>query len=258
MSGAPPAIAPGSGGLALVIPCYRESKRLPRFLPGLCDELAKSGLPGLNILVVDDGSGGHEASLLEEHVLEVQSAHPFLLDPLLLPENVGKGGTVYAGWNHLAPSARCLAFVDADGAVPPRSCRRFLETASALPPHTALFASRLGGGHVHRSPARRFAGWGFRTLVRLLFALPVGDTQCGLKMIPTASWLAVRDSLQRTDFLFDIELATALLYHGDRIESLPVDWDEKPGSHLGPVEAARMGWALLTLRASLPRPPVRG
>ncbi|WP_218281082.1 glycosyltransferase [Verrucomicrobium spinosum] len=83
--------------LLLVIPCFRESTRLRPFLSDLCRVLGDVG--GVSILVVDDGSGEEEAGKLRALVDEYRSAHPFVRPMLALPQNVGKGGTVYAGWS---------------------------------------------------------------------------------------------------------------------------------------------------------------
>ena len=78
----------------IVIPAYNEGRRLPDYLPRLCEALAKSSLPW-RITIVDDGSREDDSRRMRECVRlcgEQVSFHR-------LPANVGKGGAVYAGWD---------------------------------------------------------------------------------------------------------------------------------------------------------------
>lgn len=80
----------------LVIPCFRESDRLPRFLRELVDSLQDAPY-SCNILVVDDGSGDREQKAVLDLVGAVDSVKQMILPPLLQPRNLGKGGAVRAG-----------------------------------------------------------------------------------------------------------------------------------------------------------------
>ncbi|HVV00285.1 MAG TPA: hypothetical protein VHH88_02915, partial [Verrucomicrobiae bacterium] len=83
--------------LCLVIPSYQDCIRLRTYLPELCERLAE--IPGVSILVVDDGSGSPAAEETGNFVRELSRSHANLLEPLLLEPNRGKGGAVYAGWD---------------------------------------------------------------------------------------------------------------------------------------------------------------
>jgi hypothetical protein len=205
---------------------------LPKFLPALLDELAR--LPFRVIVqVVDDGSGAVEAEKLCAHVASLAPApHIDLRAVQCLPENIGKGGTVHAGWDLLANECDWLAFVDADGAVPAEETARLLDSAISGSSRNAWFGSRNHGDGVERSALRDFVGSGFRLFTRLLVRLPVKDTQCGLKAIPSAAYQEIRSQLRRTDFAFDIELAVALHEHGYSLRELPIRWSEQPGSNV--------------------------
>jgi hypothetical protein len=238
--------------LLLVIPCFRESGRLPGFLPGLCTALEASGLP-VAVQVCDDGSGEEEQTRLRAVVDALRPAHPLLRPLATLPENKGKGGAVYAGWA-LATNEEFVGFVDADGAVSPAETTRV--AAIALHPAQAGAATvavrvRGAGRTVERTPIRLVTGLGFRWLVRLLFILPVPDTQCGCKIVPTAAWRALRPHLQETRFCFDVELLCHLLRHGTRLLAVPIDWTESPGSRIRPATVTEMLLSLLRLRRRL-------
>ena len=240
--------------IGLVIPCYRESGRLPGFLPRLCDALAEGPVPLAEVLVVDDGSGPAEADALDGFIESVRARCGFVRPLLRLPRNVGKGATVLAGWDELAGRCRLLAFTDADGAVPAPEVARVLRLASGLRGTVAVFGSRTDRHRVERKVYRRIASLLFRGLVHGLFPLPVRDTQCGLKVVPADAYRAIRPALRETGFLFDVELALNLVRHGCPVREEPVEWHEKEGSHLRASHGLGMFVALIGMRA---RTPVR-
>lgn len=234
----------------LTIPCFRESRRLPVFLAELCAALRGEET---EILVVDDGSGAEEAAALQTAVESLRAAHPHLRPLLELPENLGKGGAVYAGWQSAEPTTQWLAFVDADGSCSAKETLRLLRLArgqpaslsgyeaSTKPP--ALIASRVKmlGRRVDRQWRRHLIGRVYATLVSELLDIPVYDSQCGLKVVPREAYEAVRPHLSVPGFAFDVDLIRALLRHGTPVLEIPIDWFEVPG---GKVRLLRDPWRM--------------
>lgn len=215
----------------LVIPCYCESKRLPRFLPKLCQSIAKTTLP-IEVQLVDDGSPPKEQLALSELAKSLQETFPFLRKPLLLPGNLGKGGAVRAGWNE-GLEFELLAFVDADGAVPAEETIRFLEIVElSNSPRKIHIAARdpRSDRTLHRTWSRKVVAKLFNTLIHLRYGIRVSDTQCGLKAIPRAFFQTVQSQLKEDGYAFDLELILAAKRKGLDIETVPIDWDEIPGS----------------------------
>ncbi len=236
----------------LVIPCFRESARLPHFLPELARRLSDSALD-VSILVVDDGSGSAEATRLAAFVDTLRPAFPRLLPVLQLPANQGKGGAVYAGWD-TAADEQFLAFVDADGAVPATEVVRLFDILQEKPtPPPALYAVRVHGAgrHLSRTFVRSITGLVFRRLVHFFFPLPVPDTQCGFKIVPASAYRAFRGELREHRFCFDVELTCQLMIHGTRVDWEPIDWHESPGSRVRPNTIREMFLGLLRLRRRL-------
>ena len=82
-------------------------------------------------MTVDDGSGPEEAEKMESLVSDLQNSYDFLLDPLLVQKNQGKGGAIYSGWDTAdVDDFRWVAFVDADGAISSEETLRFLSLAT--------------------------------------------------------------------------------------------------------------------------------
>lgn len=227
----------------LVIPCYRESGRLPRFLAELCPVMGAMG--GVSVLVVDDGSGAKEAEATRTSIETLRPNHSCLLPLLELPSNLGKGGAVYEGWSKAGADCDWLAFVDADGSCSAAETARLIQLtrAAALTPPAALFASRVKilGRSVERQFKRHLLGRVFATLVSELLNIPVYDSQCGLKLVPRSAFQLIQPRLTITGFAFDVDLLVALLDHGTPVIEVPIDWHEEPG---GKVHLLRDSWRM--------------
>lgn len=216
----------------LVIPCFRESGRISSFLAELCREMQACG--EVNILVVEDGSQPDELRRMSEIVESLRSQFRCLLPLMALPENLGKGGAVYAGWSQ-SQGADWLAFVDADGSCSAAEVARLVALTKSINPAAkaapAIFASRIKmlGRQVDRLLKRHLLGRVYATLVSELLQVPVYDSQCGLKLVPSAAYQKIADRLEVKGFAFDVELMIALLDTGCVIREEPIDWHETPG-----------------------------
>ena len=233
-----------SARIHLVIPCFRESGRIGRFLPDLCREMQHCG--GVQILVVEDGSQAEEARRMQGIVEALMLQFSCLLPLLVLPENLGKGGAVYAGWRQHQDDD-WLAFVDADGSCAASEVARLVAMTRSEPAasgeKSALFASRIKmlGRRVDRLLKRHLLGRVYATLVSELLQVPVYDSQCGLKLVPRAAFEKVADLLGVKNFAFDVELMVALLDTGCEISEVPIDWHETPG---GKVNLLKDSWRM--------------
>ncbi|MCB1094329.1 MAG: glycosyltransferase [Verrucomicrobiae bacterium] len=240
----------------LVIPCFKERRRLPGFLDTLCPAIEASGLP-IDLLAVDDGSGKEEAQFLNALIERHQQRWAFVHPALLLERNRGKGGAVYAGWDHAEDTNRWLAFVDADGAISANEIIRVLNIvfagAASDTEQRSWFGVRTGadGTEVDRTPLRRLTGRVFALMVRILFRMPVPDTQCGFKIVPRSWFGSCRKNLIEERFCFDIEMAYWLQRQGVSITSIPISWRETAGSHLGLKHVLQMFASVLVLRRRL-------
>lgn len=225
----------------IVIPCYRESGRIGPFLTELCGVTAALG--NVTIRIVEDGSDQEETDRMRALIEPIRRQHSHLLEPLFLPENLGKGGAVYSGWN-LEKTAEWLCFVDADGSCSAAEVAKLIGHArEQLTPHTAVFASRMGqfNKQVHRQIKRRLIGHVFASLVSLLLGIRIHDSQCGLKLVPRAAYERIAPFLVIRGFAFDVELLAALHDIDVPFSEVPIEWFEVPG---GSVRLFRDSWRM--------------
>lgn len=231
----------------LVVPCYNESGRITPFLEDLAASFRDE--EGVRVLVVDDGSEGAEQSRLTAAAGKITAGRTLFAPPLLLPENLGKGGAVYTGWK-ANQGEEWLAFVDADGSCSAAEVRRLIDTARARGTQTAFFASRIKmlGRRVERRLHRHLLGRVYATLVSEMLDIPVYDSQCGLKVVPRTAWEPLVPVLEEPGFAFDAQLLAALLDSGVRVEEVPIDWHDEPGGKIRLIQDAwKMFWAILAI-----------
>lgn len=239
-----------SASILIVVPAYREAGRIRLPLSGLCGETA--ALP-VEILVVDDGSGPEEAAAVSDIVESLRASYTKLLPVLALPRNLGKGGAVYAGWEHAGRDAEWLGFVDADGATPPREAARVAAMLAGTD-SDFLIASRVKmlGHSLDRTLKRHIFGRAFATISTILTGVAVYDSQCGCKFLRRGVYEKIRPRLHDSRFCFDMDLISHAHHAGAKIREVPVDWTDIPGSKVHILrDGFRMLAALLRIRANL-------
>ena len=245
----------------IIIPCYKESQRLPSFLGSLAEEISRRQVPA-TITAVDDGSGEAEATRLKEIVSRARAGFPQVINPpMLLTSNRGKGGAVRAGWQEAGQrGVDLLCFADADGATSAEEvCNLITHLMSNASGMDGVLGSRvkLLGKTIERHFRRHLVGRCFATLTTLITGLEVYDSQCGAKVIKRELFDAIHPLLQEDGFVFDVELILAALQAGFKLVEVPVSWHEVPGSRLNILaEVFRMGVGLTRIRKHLGTLPV--
>jgi len=238
----------------LVIPSYRDSRRLGPFLRELVFTLPEH----FSILISEDGSGPEEVirikSLVSESRRELTQRAlrgPEILEPLIHHPNSGKGGAVFRGWRAGAGYG-LLAFADADGAVSAREILRAEQhMRSSIPNIDALFGCRVKmlGRIIHRSMIRHYTGRVFATLVSIVGNLPPYDTQCGLKILTAEAFEKIKPYATSLGFAFDVELLMLLQKTGNRVVEFPIDWEDVPGSKVHLIaDSLRMALEVFRIR----------
>ena len=229
--------------ILLVIPSYRETDRLSPLLLQIEEELRRSPLPApLRIIVADDGSPVEESrmmnqtvatfsAMLKTQVFDTKTEATFRR----FENNRGKGAVLRDIFKEAIEQNHyeALAFLDADGATPFSQFKTLLSTLLADPDLAATIGSRwLALGHeVFRSPKRHYIGRVFATLLSTMFRIPVYDSQCGAKIFRTnALTLRTFEICTNPRWLFDTELLVFLWLEGRKLEEVPVNWHDIPGS----------------------------
>jgi len=161
----------------------------------------------------------------------------------------GKGAAITHGFEAL--STDVLAFADADGSTSAAALATVVDPVKASEAALAVGSRRHSDSTVtsHQTVARRWLGNAFAFLARLALSVPLYDFQCGAKAIDADAWASVRDHLYEPGFAWDLELIAIADALGHRIEEVPIEWEDQPGSTVSPVGTSlALAKALIVVR----------
>lgn len=245
--------APGAPGLSVIVPAWNEAERIGACLQELYGQL----LPlHPELIVVDDGSsdGTHEAAL------QWIARHPDANARVLRIPHRGKGAAVWAGVRRSC--GRDVVYIDADMEIPAAEIGRLLACRARIGADVVVGSKRALRWRQLPGPLpRRLVSITFSWLVSRLFALPVRDTQTGIKLFP-GSWLRAAVTGARVPgWLFDVELLALAVRAGLRVREEPIHIERRrPASRIGPRELWRcLGELVLLIRLleAAPRRPAQ-
>lgn len=222
--------------LSLVVPFYNPGSRLEGHVREVVSVLGASGLRYEVIAVSDgstDGSAAAVGAIAGVRLLELE-------------RNQGKGAALRAGLRH--GRGRYLGFIDGDGDIPAAQLKPFMAAVLAGRPDVVLGNKLDPASDVLYPPFRRLCSFGYRQLTRVLFGLPVRDTQTGVKLIRREVLASVLPRMVEKRFGFDLELLVAARRLGyRRFVELPVEIGQRFTTTISP----RAVWRLLLDTAAI-------
>jgi glycosyltransferase involved in cell wall biosynthesis len=187
-----------------IVPAYNEAEAIEAVI----DEL-RSVDPGLEIVVVDDGSMDGTAARAEKLGAEV----------IRLPFNVGIGGAMQTGYQYARDQGFELAIqVDGDGQHDPGEIAALIEPVVSGKADMAV-GTRFAGGSRYRPPfARRVGIQIFAGMVSLIIRQRVTDTTSGFRAVNRHGIV-----LFASDYPHDYpEVETTVLVHRHRLRMVEV------------------------------------
>jgi hypothetical protein len=191
--------------LSVVVPAYKESKRIGSMMKDMLAHLDKTAAKDKNftweIIIVDDGSPPDKDGTPDRTIEVVQSQYVNVRGSehvrlLKLFKNHGKGGAVRKGV--LRARGQYILFADADGATTAADLSNLLveikkieRDGLGIAVGSRASAQAEEASKANRTFMRKLLGLGFRTLISVLVGgHNIQDTQCGFKMF-TRRWVCL-------------------------------------------------------------------
>ncbi|WP_354699854.1 Dodecaprenyl-phosphate galacturonate synthase [Paraconexibacter sp. AEG42_29] len=206
--------SPGAGLVSVVIPTFNEADGIERCLTECAEAMRALGVP-FELLVVDDGS--------TDDTIAVAQAAGDAIEGVRIEAasvNAGKGSALIRGMQ--LARGELVLFVDADLEVHPRQLGLLRETMFREDADIVIGSKLHPDAEIDYPLKRRILSQGYYVLVRVLFRLPVRDTQTGLKLYRRRVLERVGPRLLVKRFAHDLEVLVNAHRLGYRIAEAPV------------------------------------
>jgi glycosyltransferase involved in cell wall biosynthesis len=201
--------------LSILMPAYNEASSIAR---NVCETVETMRALGIDfeILVIDDGSmDGTDVA-----AVDAMRACPEHVRLVRCPRNEGKGNALVCGAEYA--KGEYVAFLDADMDLHPEHLAGFFEIMEARQADAVIGSKFHPGSKVDYPLERRIYSFFYFTLVRLMFGLPVRDTQTGIKLFKRTVLETVLPRVLVKRFAFDVEVLANVHHFGYRIAEAPV------------------------------------
>lgn len=219
--------------LSVVVPAYREGKRIYQNITRLLDELNKLDAT-YEVIVVSDGN-------TDDTVREARRVRSPRVRVFHYPMNIGKGFALSLGVGQSL--GELVTFIDADMELDPANIAGFIEIMETSKCDAVIGSKRHPQSKVAYPRFRRFQSWAYQVLIRLLFNLNVRDTQTGLKLFRRQVLQEALPLLAIKRFAFDLELLVVARQLGYRnVCEAPIALDYQFESTVNLGSAWRVLW----------------
>ena len=222
------------------MPAYNEGTAIRSNLLATYRMLKAFKTP-FEIIVVDDGSGDWTYE-------EARKAARGLRGVVVKRNDVNQG----KGWALKEAFRLCkgqwIVFLDSDLDIDPGQLRLFFQIQKDKDTDVVIGSKRHPQSKLNYPMKRRIISSGYFFLVKLLFQLPLRDTQTGLKLFRRDVLLKVFPKVLIKRYAFDLELLVLAHHFGFSIEEAPVivNYRGKFG-HIGVSSIFNIFWDTLAI-----------
>ncbi|MDX2343214.1 MAG: glycosyltransferase family 2 protein [Acidimicrobiia bacterium] len=209
-------------GVSILMPAYQLESVIADNVDRVVEVVGD--WPGVEIIVIDDGSTDDTKGFAEK----AASAHESV-SAVSYPINRGKGGALKEGFTHA--SGDTIVFLDSDLDLPPEQLPTFLTEFEHQGVDALVGAKRTAMAPGRYPALRRLLILAFAGVNRVLFRLPVHETQTGLKAFKRSALQDTLPNLETDGYTFDLELLIRIRKAGGSLAEAPVAL--APGSSSG-------------------------
>jgi dolichol-phosphate mannosyltransferase len=200
--------------LSVIMPAYNEGQKIKESVIRTHQELSLIGRD-FEIIVANDGSTDRTAEILSQ----LSSSFPNV-KAVNLPRNRGKGEALREGFKQ--SKGELICFLDADLDLPPEQIRLFFEIMKTEDADVVIGSKMHPDSRVEYPIHRRIISLIYFTITKILFSLPVRDTQTGLKLFKREVLELCMPRMLVKAFAYDLELLVLAHHFGFRISEAPV------------------------------------
>ncbi|MCP3995049.1 MAG: glycosyltransferase family 2 protein [bacterium] len=200
-------------GVSILMPVYQLESDIADNIDRVASVVA--GWNQVEVIVIDDGSTDDTRNFAEK-----ASANHDFVTVVGYPANRGKGGALKEGFGHT--SQETIVFLDSDLDLPPEQLPGFVNEFERLNVDGLVGAKRAAMAPGRYPALRRMLSLAFATVNKVLFRLPVRETQTGLKTFKRAALADTLPNLETDGYTFDLELLVRIRKAGGSMAEAPV------------------------------------
>lgn len=202
------------GKVSVLMPAYNEGPRIRANILAV-DRMFKALGGPYEIIVVDDGSGDWT---FEEAKAAAKGKRHITVKRHEI--NQGKGWALKEAFR--LSSGDWVVFLDSDLDIDPSQIEIFFKLQAQGGADVVIGSKRHPQSKLHYPFKRRVVSSGYFFLIKLLFNLPLRDTQTGLKLFRREVLRTVFPRVLVKRYAFDLELLVLAHHFGFRIDEAPV------------------------------------
>ena len=208
------------GKLSVLMPAHDEGGGIYDNI-GETIKVLQEGGRDYEIIVIDDGSSDNTY----EEAVRFATGNP-CVKPIRTATNLGKGSALREGFG--VCTGELVVFIDADLDLHPRQLQVLFDFMRSENADLVIGSKRHPQSKLFYPLHRKIVSAVYFFLVKLMFRLPIHDTQTGLKMFKREVLVKVFPQMLVKKFAFDLELLVLAHRHGCKIAEAPVVVDYRP------------------------------
>ena len=201
--------------LSILVPAYNEDERIIDNLKETC-RIFQEAAWKFEIIVIDDGS--RDQTLV--HLKKVARQYPQIQVKRHF-KNMGKGRALKFGTRFAR--GEFIAFLDADLELHPRQILDFFKIMEKTGADVVIGSKWHPDSAMNYPPARGIISRLYYLGVKLLFNLPIRDTQTGLKLFKSYVLKEIFPAVLVKKYAFDLEILVNVKRLGYRMVEAPVE-----------------------------------
>jgi len=205
----------------VVVPTYNERENIKPLL----ERLRGTGIPGLEVLFVDDNSPDGTAAAIREEMSQDASVHL-----LLRSSKQGIGSAHLEGFAEAIKEhgADVLVELDADLQQPPEKIPELVAAVNSGAGVAVASRKVTGGGTAGWSLWRRTVSAGANYYARVVLGIPVRDCTSGFRALSRdAAQVLIEGKVQASRFYFQVASLYLLKRHGMKMVEIPFVFGER-------------------------------
>jgi len=229
-----------NGKVSVIMPAFNEAATVANSLLETVRTFNEFGCD-YEIILIDDGSSDHTLS----EALKVAQEHPNIKVKRNL-ENYGKGRALKKAFRYC--SGEYIVFLDADLDLHPGQVQTLFDILK-LDEADVVIGSKLHPNSIVEYPlSRKIVSFVYYLIIKILFGLPVHDTQTGLKVFKSKVLKQVFPKILVKKFALDLEILANVQRLGFKISEAPIVIQQtRDYGRLGLRAMWQTGWDTLAI-----------